>query len=407
MEKPKYLKISLYPFQSNSRDARELETAEKAGFTDIALLTFTGEKGQAMVENSHWNHTFIPRRPLGDAPLARQLGKLLTSFLFVFKARSFHAKVLSGHDLLGLLIAYLATIGRRKETLLIYDAHEYELGRSTGKPRTPMKKKWIGRLEKFLIQKSALTICVNSSIARQMEEDYGMSFAHVVVRNIPVARPIDRDLLEKNRRLFREKLGLGPKDPLLVYHGNLTQGRGIEPSIRLLAENKNAGLLILGNGPQSYRDQLRGEAEKLGVQERILFHPAVPGEVLLSYVGACDIAMILIRQKPKSYYFALPNKLFESIHASLPIICSDSPELSALVDGYGLGVCVSPEDGKAIKKAMDLLWEPDYYNKAKSRMKKAQEDLTWEKEEEKLFQVMKDLRDFLERGSREETGRGF
>lgn len=396
MEKQKYLKISLYPFQSNSRDARELEAAEKAGFTDIEVLTFTGEKGESMAENPHWNHTFINRRPLGNSTLGKVLGKILTSFLFIHKARAAHAKVLSGHDLLGLLIAYLASVGRRKDTALVYDAHEYELGRSTGKPRSRAQKKRIGRLEKFLIRKSALTISVNASIAQQMQEDYQMTFPHVVVRNIPVARPIDRKLLEKNRALFREKLGLQEGDPLLLYHGNLTRGRGIEESIRLLTREKRAGLVILGKGSEAYVKSLKERAVQEGVENRVLFHPAVPGEVLLSYVGACDIAMVLISQEPMSYYYALPNKLFESIHANLPLIASDSPEIFRIVNGYGIGLAVSPKDEEAVKKALDQLWTPDYYNKAKNQMKKAREELTWENEREKLLEAMRRLKKSLE-----------
>lgn len=391
MENPKYLKISLYPFQSNSRDARELETAEEAGFKDIEILTFSGEKGQSMAEKANWKHTFINRRPLGNSSLGRVLGKMITSILFVLKARAIHAQVLSGHDLLGLLIAYLASLGRRKKTALIYDAHEYELGRATGKPRSSSKKRWIARLEKFLIKRSTLTISVNQSIAEEMEKDYQMTFPHVIARNIPVRRTIDKNLRDRVRKSVREKLKLKEGAPLLLYHGNLTQGRGIEESICLLSKAKNAGLLILGKGSESYKEKLKAFSKEKGVEDRVLFHPAVPGEILLSYVAACDIAMVLIQQKPKSYYFALPNKLFESIHAGLPVIASDSPEISRIVDGYGLGLTVDPEDSQAHKKALDLLWQQDYYKKAKNHLKKAQEELTWENEKEKLYQALKNI----------------
>lgn len=179
---------------------------------------------------------------------------------------------------------------------------------------------------------------------------------------------------------------------LLMYHGGILRQRGIEVLIRVVAINPHVCAVILGNGDASYMSTLQSLAQKLGVEKRILFHPAVPISELWKYVGAVDVSVMMIRASAKSYYYALPNKFFESIQALTPIIASDFPEMKKIIEKYEIGLTCDPDDVNAINACVERMrTDKMFYNQCKENLKKAKEDLCWEKEKFILMEAYKKI----------------
>lgn len=175
---------------------------------------------------------------------------------------------------------------------------------------------------------------------------------------------------------------------IIMYHGAITRGRGIETLIDVLAINPYIKLFILGDGDSAYLKELKDKAIKIA-KGRIVFHPAVPHDELWKYVGAADVGMVTIPASCKSYYYMLPNKFLENIQCMTPIIGSDFPEIRKIVDKYKIGLLCDPLDVEAINKCIETMrTNRTFYNTCKRNLQAAKDDLCWENERKVLIEAM-------------------
>ncbi len=136
---------------------------------------------------------------------------------------------------------------------------------------------------------------------------------------------------------------------------------------------------------------LQGEAERLGIANRVIFIPAVPHEQLWMYTGMADIGLCNIDNVCLSYYYSLPNKLFEYIQALVPVVGSKFPEIEKIVEKYGVGETCNPEDPESIAFAIRSVisrHKEGFYTKNLSVAKK---ELCWENESKVLESAYKSL----------------
>lgn len=183
------------------------------------------------------------------------------------------------------------------------------------------------------------------------------------------------------------------KKPFIVmYHGAVNSGRGIEQLIQVVATNPNLYGVILGNGSDSYISRLHDMADELGVSKRILFHEAVPQYELWKYIGAADLELILIQNVSRSYYLSLPNKFFESVQSLTPMITSDFPEMSRLINEYSIGLTCIPDMADSIAECVEQIrCNEDQYADYKNNLKVAKNDLSWENESRVLYNAYGEL----------------
>ena len=383
----KVLKICWGPWLNASRDKRELAAYRETGAEVLVLAEGeTGDRGRDDVVES-FPVKRISSKPFGDgAP--KRVNQLSSWFSWAAYARTLKPDIISGHDYIGWLIGWLSVLGRRKKPLFIYDSHEFELGRNIQRNRL---RHWlIRRLERFILKKSAFSIMVNDSIADEVQRIYGLQKRPLVVRSTPDNWQVDAAVCRDMRQRLLAKMdkteGNGGEQPFLVmYHGSLMPDRGIETLIRLAGCNEHVRAVVVGNGDAGYVQRLKNLVSELGVAGRVLFHPAVPLAELWQYVGAADVSLMMIAGRAKSYYYALPNKFFESIQSLTPIIASGFPEMKRLVDQYHIGLTCDPENLEAVNACVEKMRTDTAFCQAcKDNLKKAKEELCWEKEKRVL-----------------------
>ncbi len=175
----------------------------------------------------------------------------------------------------------------------------------------------------------------------------GTALIRVVVMNCPplaeVARP----------GALRTTLGVGER-PVLLHHGSLSAGRGIEQTVAALEHlPADMVLVLLGDGPlvpwiqeQRLRPELAG---------RLLWHPAVPLEDISSWVVDADLGVMLFEPTELNFLYATPNRLFDCIAAGVPVIASDFPEFRRIVIGYAVGAVCDPTDPRLIRDSINQL----------------------------------------------------
>lgn len=390
----KILKICGSSWANASRDKRELSVYQELG-GEVTVLAKGDVKDYGRIDYVDGFRVIrYTTRPFGEY-VPNTINRFFSLFIWTRAVRKLNPDVISGHDLLpALTIAWMATLFKKKKPRLIYDSHEFELGRNV--KRGAIKKLIIKYWESFLIKRCAFTIMVNDSIADEVQRIHKLKTRPVVIRNTPrywefreaeclSTREQLLKMLEKKEteKVMTEDMEEEPF--LIMYHGALTSGRGIETLIRVAAVNTEIKAVILGDGNEEYVNSLKEMAIKSKVESRVLFHPAVDLKNLWKYVGAVDLSLMMISSSAKSYYYALPNKIFESIQSLTPIVASDFPEMSRIIKYYGIGLCCEPDNLHQINACIERMRrDKKLYNCYKEQLKIAKKELCWENEKKIL-----------------------
>lgn len=388
------LKIAPSYWKNESRDMRELNVVKELG-VDVMVLA-KGDRSRFFEYIDEIKICRMSTRPLGQF-IPIKLNRLVSIFTWAYEVRQIAPHIISGHDIIALLIGYLSALfsSSSYNPKLIYDSHEFELGRNAKRGRI---KKWlIHRLEGFLIKRCAFSIMVNESIANEVQKIYKLPESPLVVRNIPDYWKLDSKKIMETRRNLCKKLGAEENAFFLMYHGMVAPNRGIENMLIAVARLPEVSVVVIGDASKEYLVKLRQLAVHLNILNRVLFISAMPLEQLNSFVASADVGMITIPATCKSYYFGLPNKLFENIQALTPVIVSNYPEMIKIVKKFEIGCWVNPLKVDEIVKAVKKMKEDvDFYKKCKENLKPAKERLCWNNEKKVLKEAYRKVIEEIE-----------
>lgn len=385
----KVLKICIGTWQNASHDKRELAVCRELG-AEVQVIAKGDIFGQKEMVDG-FPVIRLSARPWGNkVPVA--INRVVSVFAWAGYIRKMKdIDVISGHDLSGLFIGWLSNFFKKNKAKLVYDSHEFTVGRDelSGK----LKTKLIYCLEHFLIKRCAFSIMVNDSIANEVQKLHKLTERPVVARNAAYYWHLDPDKVQAKRTQLQQSLPEEAKDFIIMYHGAIAVNRGIEQMLQAAAELENVSCIILGNSEtQRYIEVLQQMAAQLGMSQRVLFHPAVPLNELPEFVAAVDVGMINIMASSKSFYYMLPNKFYENIQAMTPIIVSNFPEVVRITDQYGIGLKVDPANVQQITEAIAKMKDDKaFYAACKENIRSAKEELCWEKEKEKLKSAYKSI----------------
>ncbi len=294
--------------------------------------------------------------------------------LFFF-LRANKADVYVSNDLDTLWPNYILSKWRKKP--LVYDAHEIFTEVPELVNRKFKQNTW-KRLERRIFPKLKYVFTVNESIADWYEKEYGIR--PEVVRNIP------RKITAHTRQLTRSEVHL-PEDKkvILLQGAGINVHRGAEEAVEAMQYIDNAVLLIIGSGDVIH--QLKEMAEKEHLEGKVIFVSKLPPDELRAWTALADIGLTLDKDTNINYRFSLPNKIFDYIHAGIPVLASDLVEVRRIVETYNIGRITPDHQPQTIAKVInEMLYGPEYLT-WKNNTHKAMEELTWEKEEEKIKAV--------------------
>ena len=386
-KKKKVVKFLLADITYATRDKKEIELLNSMGCE--VLVYCSGEHSESYVTETGITIRKIERLQLTytQSKISRILKIIGRNIVLIKKLRSFEADCISCHDLEALFLGWLSGLFlfKTKKPRLVYDSHEFEAGRNTSGKRGRIKQWTILHLERFLMRKTAFNMMVNDTIAEEVKKLHHLREIPLVVRNIPAEWDPKEEICREQRIAFCHELQLPEETFLLMYHGVLTNGRGIENVVRAIAALEKVAVILLGYGESSYVATIKSLIESLGVEQKVLFHKAVPQGDLWQFIGAADAGMVLIENVCLSYYYSLPNKLFENIQSLTPVIGSNFPEISQIIDSYEIGLCCNPADPREIATAIEAMrTDKDKYAFYKKRLGAAKKELSWENEKIRL-----------------------
>ena len=238
---------------------------------------------------------------------------------------------------------------------LIYDSHELYLDRNRSRRAGPIKRMMLKRFEKSLIRKCDRVITVNDSIAELLCSRYGIRDVDVIM-NTPPMQFFPPKNLGYN---LREILSIDNDSRIAIYVGSIQHNRGLENLLRSMKFIENVHLVLMGYGDKGVIDNLEEIAVEEGLTERYSLFGPVPSELVPLYTSSADIGVAPILNSCLSYYLCSPNKVFEYMHAGIPVVASDFPELRKVVIGEGIGTVFDPEKPEDIARSIREIVEDE------------------------------------------------
>jgi glycosyltransferase involved in cell wall biosynthesis len=155
-----------------------------------------------------------------------------------------------------------------------------------------------------------------------------------VIRNVPDLQPT----IAPEKLMLRSKFGIPKERVVLFYHGMITVGRGIELVFPSLKQNPDLFFAIAGYG--AYEKTLKEMAKTLGVEKQIGWIGSFTSDNLPYLIQDADVGVFLPQRISEGFYQVFPCKLFEYVHAGLPVIVSNFPEMKRYVEETLVGECV-------------------------------------------------------------------
>ena len=288
------------------------------------------------------------------------------------------ADLLVANDLDTLLPVHL--VARLRKKSVIYDTHEYFTGAPEVAGRAPVFFFWKW-LEDRLFKRQQTIITVNHSIAQLYHQKYGKELH--VVRNMPPYR-------EPQEPPSRASLGLPEeKDIILLQGSGINVDRGAEELIQAMQPChglENAVLVIIGGG--NVIDVLKKMVKQEQLEERVRFYPRMPYDRLMEYTRHASLGISMDKDSSLNYRFSLPNKLFDYIMAGVPVLASDLPEVSHIINTYQCGrIAQSHKPGHIAQCIREMLGNREQLAIWKANCLQAARELNWEKEEKTVMNI--------------------
>lgn len=267
----------------------------------------------------------------------------------------------------------------------VYDAHEYIAGLSLYGRRTATERAGWLNLEQEVAPRADALVTVSPVLADELAARYPQVPQVHVVLNAPWEGEGAGGAGEPGG--VRAAAGLPPGVPLLVYSGVVTDARGVHTAVEAMTSLPECHLAIVSTTYTSpISDLLRERAAELGVAERVHLLPPVPADQVVRHLAGADIGLIPIKRFP-SHDVALTNKLFEYLHAGLPVVVSDCTAQKQFVRQEDIGAVHVTEDAEDLALAvLTVLDDLDRYRE-RARRPGLRRQYSWQGSERSLHDL--------------------
>ena len=285
------------------------------------------------------------------------------------------ATVIHAHDL-DALTASLLFYQPYDTQKIIYDSHELYTETHSVYNRKVVKAIWTF-LEANCIKRAHKILTVSDGIASYLMQRYQLKEFPVVLRNFTSLPE------SENTKIDTVNFNLPATKRIGIYQGVLQKGRGLELLLDGISQS-DWGLIICGDGPLEM--VLKQQVKNLGIESKVLFTGKIDPSQINELMKLCDAGFILTQPEGLSHEFSLPNKLTEYIHAGLPLITTELPEISKLVNSYEIGRCINNE-----QELVSTLSNFPSKSEFQEKLKTASLELNWENEKKKLLNLYSEL----------------
>ncbi|KYH13850.1 glycosyltransferase [Staphylococcus kloosii] len=292
-----------------------------------------------------------------------KFGRNVIHFIKCYKPDVIHA-----NDFDVLFIVFLSKYTKAR---VVYDAHEI-YSKNAFINKFKILSGIVQFIEKKIIKKIDYFITV-SNAAKGYYLSQGYKKEPIVITNAPIKEEF---VTQNNNSSFE-----------VVYQGQLVSNRGYEEFLEAgkHIDDEKINLIIRGFGP--LEEELR-RTKLLDKINNVNIEDPVEMDQLVKSMSTSQLGVVLTKPTSINFEYTVSNKIFECIHAGLPVLLSPVKEHIYLNNKYNFGIVideVTPE--KIAKEILKLSKDQEQYRKLKINAIKAADELKWQNEELKLIEI--------------------
>lgn len=240
-------------------------------------------------------------------------------------------------------------------------------------------------MEQTLIQSVDCIIAATADERTQIMRYCGVSASRIQV--IPCG--VDLELfVSYDRQLMRQRFGLDPQQPVLLFAGRLDPFKGPDILLRAAAlMEQEAQIVIVGGALTDDRDlqNLRTLATDLGIEQRTLFLGAQPQDMLPLLYSAADATVV------PSYHESFGLVAVESLACGTPVVATRAGGLMTVVHNDENGYLVPRCPGFFAERLDAILRNPDIQARMHVAARPSVSQFSWESVALSVSNVYDDL----------------
>lgn len=138
------------------------------------------------------------------------------------------------------------------------------------------------------------------------------------------------------------------EQPMFLALGRFVRQKGFDVLLyafrRVVEVSSEPNLVLIGEGPEA--QSLRGQTERLGIQDRVTILSSVPRPLVIGTMKTCMAVVVPSRME------SLGIVSMEAMAAGKPVVASDVGGIPEVVRHQKNGLLVPPEDPEALAAAM-------------------------------------------------------
>jgi glycosyltransferase involved in cell wall biosynthesis len=259
----------------------------------------------------------------------------------------FHAQSL-------IVLPVVREAARRLDGRFVYDVADYHTEAARLARMPWFIREVVRRRERDWARDASGYLAVSDPVADLIVRRWGVPRPTILWNCPPAWRPDQPGPIVSDR--IRAATGIEPERPIVLYQGGFSVDRGVEELVAAATSTRlmelGAAVVFMGYG------RLEATIAEAAAAHpgRIYLLPAVRPDELLPWTASADISFVGQPPRTLNQRLNLPNKLFESIMAGVPVVVSEGNEQCRLTTAEGIGQCVDVDDPAAIAAACaDLL----------------------------------------------------
>ena len=269
---------------------------------------------------------------------------------------------------------------RGRTVKLVYDAREYVAGLAI---QDPVEVCASADHEAEFIRFFDEILAVSEPIAEALYRKFDLPRKPDLSYNVPLRPRSDSE----DTPSIRKASGLGPDDKIVVYSGGFHETRGVHTLVDAVASLPDVHLvLVTRSRGMRYVDLLTERMGELEAADRLhIVDFVVPDDVVI-FLSSADVAVHPLVAGPLNHEWAMPNKLFEYLHAGIPIVVSDCQCMKEFVESTGTGLAYRSENAADLAHALRVvLDDPQRFSNPVQRKELVEGDYSWQRQAERIL----------------------
>ena len=236
----------------------------------------------------------------------------------------------------------------------------------------------------------ARTIAISDAVRQHLVCDLGVSKDSIdIIYNGIDAKKFSPHASTMDKAIIKKQYSLHD-GPVIGIISRLSKVKGHQYLLGAFAKVSekmpDAQLLIVGDGPQKYKDSLDSQAKVLGISSKVYFYPACKDTVI-------PLSVIDVFCHP-SLQEGLGLSILEAMAMELPVVASDVGGIYTLIKHKVNGFLISSMDEQALAEAiLQILSDPDMADRmGKASRKIVLKNFTLDIMRDKVIEVYKEVK---------------